>query len=87
MFCVALLLYDKLSNLSPSDMSDRSVRHVQGIRFSCIRAIILDIRTIISGTQSIVSVTRPIVPGTRLIIPGTQIIVPGTQTIVSQALR
>jgi hypothetical protein len=63
MLYAALLLYDKLSSLSPSDMSDRSIRHVQGTRFGCIRAIIPDIRTIVPGTRPIVSGTQPIVSG------------------------
>jgi hypothetical protein len=66
MLCAALVIYDKLSSLSPSNMSNRCVRHVQGTRFGCIRAIVLDIRTI-------VPVTRPIVPGTRTIVPGTDL--------------
>jgi hypothetical protein len=37
MLCAALLLYDKLSSLRPSDMSAASMRHVQGTRFSSIR--------------------------------------------------
>jgi hypothetical protein len=37
MLCSALLLYDKLLSLGPSDMSTPSVRHVQGTRFSSIR--------------------------------------------------
>jgi hypothetical protein len=76
MLCAALLLYDKLSSLSPSDMSDRSVRHVRDTRFGCISAIILDIRTIVSGTWSII-------PDIRTIIPGTQPIVSATRPIVS----
>jgi hypothetical protein len=64
MLCVALLLYDKLSSLSPSDMSDRSVRHVRGISFGYIREIDPDIQTIILSS-------RPIVLGTHLIVPGT----------------
>jgi hypothetical protein len=64
MLCVALLLYDKLSSLSPSDMSDRSVRHVRGISFGYIRAIDPDIQTIILSSRPIVLGTHPIVPGT-----------------------
>jgi hypothetical protein len=64
MLCAALLRYDKLSSLSLSDMSNRSVRHVRGTRFGCIRAIVPD-------TQTIVLDIRPIVPGTRPIVPGT----------------
>jgi hypothetical protein len=68
MLCVALFLYDKLSSLIPSNMSDRSMRHVRGTRSGCIRAIVPDIQTIVPGTW-------PIVPGTRRIALGTRIIV------------
>jgi hypothetical protein len=34
---VHLYFYDKLSSLKPSDMSDPSVRHFQGIRLGCIK--------------------------------------------------
>jgi hypothetical protein len=61
MLYAALLLYDKLSSLSPSDMCDRSVRHV---RFGCIRAIVPGIRITIPGTRRIVPNTQTIVPGT-----------------------
>jgi hypothetical protein len=70
MLCVTLLLYDKLSSLNLSDMSDQSVRHVRDTRFGCIRAIVLDTRTIVLGTRPIILVTQP-VPSTRTIIPGT----------------
>jgi hypothetical protein len=65
MLCAALLLYDKLSSLSLSNISDQSVRHVRGTRFHCIRAIVSDIGTIVSGIRRIVLDIRTIVPGTR----------------------
>jgi hypothetical protein len=71
MLCAALLLYDKLSSLSPSNMFDRSVTHVRGTNFGCIRTIVPDIRTIVLGTWLIVPGTQPIVLGTRTIVSGT----------------
>jgi hypothetical protein len=63
--------HDNLSSLNPSNMFDRSVRHVRGTRFDYIRAIVPD-------TRPIVLDIRPIVPGTQRIVPGTRTIVLGT---------
>jgi hypothetical protein len=69
MLCATLLFYDKLSSLSLSDMSDRSVRHVRGTKFSYIRAIVKDIQTIISCTRSIVLGTDPEFTGCIDLVP------------------
>jgi hypothetical protein len=37
MLCATLLIYDKLSSLTPSEMSALSMRHLQGTRFGSIR--------------------------------------------------
>jgi hypothetical protein len=78
MLCAALLLHDKLSSHSPSDMSNRFMRHVRGTRFGSIRAIVIDIWTIVSGTWPIILGTWPIISGTWPIVLGTQPIVSGT---------
>jgi hypothetical protein len=69
MLCAALLLYDKLSSLSPSDMSDRSMRHVQGTTLGCIRSIVLDTHPIVPDTQPIVLGIDPEFTGCIDLVP------------------
>jgi hypothetical protein len=75
MLCRVLLLYDKLSSLRPSNMSNPSVKHVRYIRFDSIRhetCMILYSNLLTHlGTQPIVACTQPVVACTQPVVAST----------------